>query len=104
MLVFWENTIRSKAQIYDIGRKSVNLVDIKPSESQIKRRLLVGYAFLPREPLEKTVARLAKRRAKNEIGYVEIHMALEGQATPVDEARIEDYIMRHIREKDLWED
>ena len=37
------------------------------------------------------------------LSAVQRTMQLEGQETPITEARLRDYIQRHIDEKDLWE-
>lgn len=62
------------------------------------------YALVPREPLEALVQRRARELARRELAAVERTMQLEDQATGVDEDRINDYIGRHISEKDLWRD
>jgi len=61
------------------------------------------YAFVPREPLEKTVRRQARKVALVQLSAVQRTMQLEGQETPLTEERIRDYIDRHVDEKDLWE-
>lgn len=60
------------------------------------------YALVPREPLEAMVQRRARDLASRELSAVERTMQLEDQATGVDEERINDFIARHIEEKDLW--
>jgi predicted DNA-binding mobile mystery protein A len=60
------------------------------------------YALVPREPLEAMVQRRAREIASRELSAVERTMQLEDQATGVDEERINDFIARHIDEKDLW--
>lgn len=62
------------------------------------------YALVPREPLEKMVQRRAREIAKRELSAVERTMQLEDQATGVDEERINDFIARHVDEKDMWRD
>lgn len=62
------------------------------------------YALVPREPLEALVRRRAHDLARRELAAVERTMQLEDQATGVTEDRINDYIARHITEKDLWRD
>lgn len=62
------------------------------------------YAFVPREPLETLVQRRARELARRELAAVERSMQLEDQATGIDEDRINDFIARHITEKDLWRD
>lgn len=61
------------------------------------------YALVPREPLEKTVRRQARKVATIHLSAVQRTMQLEGQETPITEERIRDYIDRHVDEKDLWE-
>ncbi len=61
------------------------------------------YALVPREPLEKTVRRQARKVALAQLSAVQRTMQLEGQETPITDERIGDYIDRHIDEKDLWE-
>jgi predicted DNA-binding mobile mystery protein A len=60
------------------------------------------YALVPREPLEAMVQRRAREIASRELSAVERTMQLEDQATGVDEERINDFIARHVEEKDLW--
>lgn len=62
------------------------------------------YALVPRESLETLVQRRARELAVRELAAVERTMQLEDQATGVDEDRINDFIARHISEKDLWRD
>ncbi|WP_072386860.1 mobile mystery protein A [Hyphomicrobium sp. CS1BSMeth3] len=62
------------------------------------------YALLPREPLDAMVQRRARERAAHELAAVERTMQLEDQATGIDAERIDEYIARHITEKDLWRD
>lgn len=62
------------------------------------------YALVPRESLETLVQRRARELAIRELAAVERTMQLEDQATGVDEDRINDFIARHISEKDLWRD
>ena len=61
------------------------------------------YALVPREPLERTVMRQARKVAMIRLSAVQRTMQLEGQETPMTEERIRDYIQRHIDEKELWE-
>lgn len=61
------------------------------------------YALVPREPLEKTVRRQARKVASIHLSAVQRTMQLEGQETPLTEERIRDYIDRHIDEKGLWQ-
>lgn len=61
------------------------------------------YALVPREPLEQTVRRQARKVAMIHLLAVQRTMQLEGQETPMTEERIRDYIQRHIDEKDIWE-
>lgn len=61
------------------------------------------YALVPREPLEKTVRRQARKVAIAQLSAVQRTMQLEGQETPITEERIRDYINHHVDEKDLWE-
>jgi predicted DNA-binding mobile mystery protein A len=60
------------------------------------------YALVPREPLEAMVQRRAREIASRELSAVERTMQLEDQATGVDDERINDFIARHVEEKDLW--
>lgn len=62
------------------------------------------YALLPREPLDAMVQRRARELAARELAAVERTMQLEDQATGVDAERIDEYLARHITEKDLWRD
>jgi predicted DNA-binding mobile mystery protein A len=62
----------------------------------------VVYAFLPREPLEKTMAELSKRAALKELKAVDRTMQLEDQAVPLDEKRVQNYVSRVLDEKDVW--
>ena len=60
------------------------------------------YALVPREPLEATMQRRLRERALRELMAVERTMQLEDQATGIDEDRINDFIARHLDEKDVW--
>lgn len=62
------------------------------------------YAFVPRCPLEETIARRAFTLAHRELAAVERSMQLEDQETPLNDQRIRDYAARYISERDLWRD
>ena len=61
-----------------------------------------AYVFVPRVPLEESVNARAREFALRELAAVERTMQLEGQETPIGEARIRDYIARYVDEKDIW--
>ena len=79
--------------------------DIKLSQLRAAAEALgceLVYAFVPREPLESVVARRARAVAVEALKAVDRTMQLEDQAEPISEADIADYVVRHIRERDLW--
>jgi len=60
------------------------------------------YAFIPIDPLTKTVQKRARAYAREQLAAVDRTMQLEDQQTPIDEKRIDDYVRRHVTERDLW--
>lgn len=58
--------------------------------------------LVPRASLEGTVEARAKEVAMKALKSVRRTMQLEDQETPISEAEIQDYIARHITERDLW--
>ena len=61
------------------------------------------YALVPRETLEETVRRQARKVAMIQLSAVQRTMQLEGQEAPITEERIRNYMQRNVDEKDLWE-
>lgn len=60
------------------------------------------YAFIPKKGLERTLRNRAKEVASAELKGVAHSMALEGQASPVDESLLEEAVTRLAASRGLW--
>ena len=63
------------------------------------------YAFVPNSSLEDTVRMRADRIARNALARIGHTMDLEAQGlSEIErEAKVEEYIREHLKERDLWE-
>lgn len=63
------------------------------------------YALVPNSSLEDAIQKRARSIARKALARIEHSMDLEAQGLPKAEreARIDEYIREHLRERDLWE-
>jgi predicted DNA-binding mobile mystery protein A len=63
----------------------------------------VVYALVPNESLEATIERQARAVAAEELGAVDLTMALEGQRVGIDQSLLEEYTAALIGSRRLWD-